>query len=471
MFADSNDTIIACSTGTITDSAIAVLRISGNFSLSNFQPFFSINLDRIKPRVAYFSQLIEEGKIIDEILLTFFPSPNSFNGQNTIELSVHGNQINIQRILSIFVKNKLARHAKEGEFTYRALLNKKLSLSQVEGLDLILNAKSSLVLDSGLQTLHGDIYNDFLDLRNSFLSLKSALEINIDFSDDVGEEESISQLHDAFKNFNSAIIKLNSRKLADRTLLNSPQIVLFGKTNAGKSSLFNQLLGINRAIVSPTHGTTRDFISENLFLDNISFKLIDTAGVRETDCDIEEEGIRRSFNEFASAFFKILVINPEDNTDDIFEKIDLAGVDLFVFTHKDFNQSTELEKVLPSLPEGSSATYISLVGPIEPSFFGPMGAKYDSNNVGPIEPILQMILAKYKNIVKSSAIIVPRHGQVLEEIAQEASRFQQVMIHNFDLGILSSESSIIGTKIQELIGQVAADDVLGHVFANFCIGK
>ncbi len=188
-FLYSDDPIIACSTCSHAHAAMAVIRISGFKSLSQFEEFLpKLKSGPIEPRRVYYAKLVLQGQIIDDLCFTYFEGPKSYNGENILELSIHGNTLNVERILGLFVSHGGCRLAHPGEFTYRALKNKKLTLSQVEGLDLFLNANSGYALDQGLSLLSGNLQQVYQELYDLFLVHKSSLELSIDFSEDIGEE-------------------------------------------------------------------------------------------------------------------------------------------------------------------------------------------------------------------------------------------------------------------------------------------
>lgn len=393
--------IIACSTGTQSNTAIAVIRLSGFKNLSDLQKFFSFNLSKTEARKSHLSNVVFKDKIFDNGLFVFFPEGGSYTGENVLELSVHGNQLNIQRILDLFIQEGGFRSAHPGEFTYRALKNKKLSLSQVEGLDMLLNANSSLMLSQGLDILQGDLHAQYLALYDAFLKLKAAVEISIDFSEDVGVEETQLLFNNSFDKFFKIISSLKTRTEGNVSALLAPEIVLVGQTNAGKSSLFNILLKHDRSIVSNIAGTTRDYVSEVIHIDGTNFKLVDTAGIRESQDVIENIGIDRAMGILSRAFYKILIVNPYETNAEYLKKFSDVDFDFLVVSHSDkadFNERVSLvdfskiktrniAKASFENTQVGSIGPLNLSGPMGPLLqsLGPIGPKSENN--GPIEPV------------------------------------------------------------------------------------
>lgn len=204
--------IIACSSGSNSNVAISVIRISGINSFAVVSKFFSLKGSSVEPRKAYFCKLLDLQKtVIDEVVFTYFNAPHSYNGENILELSVHGNKRNVQKIIKIFIDSGVVRASEPGEFTLRALKNGKLNLSQVEGLDMLLNASSDFALDQGMNLLNGELFESFNDLHDKFVKLKASLELGIDFSEDVGEEQFLSQLNNNFAIFLASVKKTLSK--------------------------------------------------------------------------------------------------------------------------------------------------------------------------------------------------------------------------------------------------------------------
>jgi tRNA modification GTPase len=504
--------IIACSTGTISNTAIAVIRLSGFNSLSSLQPYFSFSLSKAKPRYSHLTNIIFENQIFDNGLMVFFPEGESYTGENVLELSVHGNLLNIQKILDLFISKADFRSAHPGEFTYRALKNKKLSLSQVEGLDMLLNANSSLMLSQGLDILQGELHAQYLRLYDSFLKLKGAVEISIDFSEDIGEKESKILFNNSFNAFMKILESLHTRTQGNISSLLSPEMVLVGQTNAGKSSLFNLLVKHNRSIVSSIAGTTRDYISEVIHIDGTNYNLVDTAGIRDSNDVIENIGIDRAFEILKRAFFKILIINPFETNPAYLEK--LAGVefDFLIISHSDkadflrkiadlnLSKIKVLKVAVASFETGSIGPIdlaifksgpigpklkIGSLGPIGPENIdtGSIGPKFQTGPIepvepisvktsGPIEPVVKNLLAeKFRLETSNSPILLERHRACINSLYLNASELSCKINEIDDAAILSSEINIFSNYLSELIGIVSPDDVLNSIFANFCIGK
>ncbi len=490
----SDETIVAVSTGTSEKSALGIIRISGFEDLDFIKNLFHRKREP-KSHKAYYCRLFDdENDILDEGVFTYFKAPKSFTGENTLEITVHGNPFNLERIVS-FIREKYGfRMAEPGEFSYRALKNNKLNLTQVEGLDVLLNASSAYALNSGLKALNNELHQSYMDLRSSLLELKASVELLIDFSEDVGEEGVLAKINKEFASVKALIDSLHDRTKGELSELLNPTVSLIGPTNAGKSTFFNKLLGKNRAIVSDIHGTTRDYISEYFYLDGQAFRLVDTAGLREGADDIEKVGIERSLEINKSSFFKVLVINPfEDLTDN---KVNGLNVDAVVLTHSDLEGFKErVDSIYSKLPdtyffESGPIGASEKGGPIGPkSESGPMGAKSESGPIGakfmsgpigadteggpigPVSSLEELILSKYQVLTKSNPITIQRHRHVISSIYTELNKIYFDGLNLEDAAILSHHVNLLSGMMDELIGIVSPQEVLDHIFANFCIGK
>lgn len=453
-FLYSDEPIIACSTPQQGNAALAVIRLSGFSSLSDFRSFFSLDITHISPRRVYYTNLLDGDKRVDDICLTYFQGPQSYNGEHILELSVHGNSLNVERILSLFVKSGLCRPAQPGEFTYRALKNKKLTLSQVEGLDLFLNANSGYALDQGLSLLKGSLHDLYEELWQAFLKHKASLELSIDFSEDVGEEAAREHYLSSLKELKTKVEALSRRAAPMGADLLQPEIVIAGLPNAGKSSFFNILLRQERAIVSSIAGTTRDYLSEGLVIEGVRYKLIDTAGIRESQDTIESEGIRRSQKALSQSFFSILLVNPFEATDGLSDLLQYQ-FDFMAFTHSDvagFDEArTQIIKLYPQL--------------------GSIGALSLKSAPDWEQGLFLAVNDKYLQSTKDQPLLLDRHKYLISEAVSIISIYEKLASTEDDVAILSSELNTLGHCISELVGIVSPDQVLNSIFSNFCIGK
>jgi tRNA modification GTPase len=461
----SEGLIITCSTGQSSNTAISVIRLSGFNDINDLIKFFSI--DKFKNRYSHFCKLIFDDIVIDEIIAVYFKSPNSFTGENVLELSVHGNRLNVERIINLFIKHANFKHAIPGEFTYRALKNNKLNLSQVEGLDLLLNANSNFLLEQGFSLLSGSLQDDYLKLQDAYIKHLSSIEMSIDFMEDVGEDNANKLLFDSLSDLEKILKSLMAKVNRQNSNLLKPEIVIFGDPNSGKSSLFNNLLSEDRSIITNIKGTTRDFISEDFRLNDVFYSLIDTAGIRDTEDEVEKHGVNRSLKKIDTAFFRILCINPNDY--DPIKLIDYINLkpDLIIFTHKG---STSLDK---------DKLFNKIIGPIEPKLeSGSIGAEtslLSIDNINFIESdstsISEAISSKFNYLSDKSPIVLERHKDILQNIQNLFIPYTKLLKEESDISIISSEFTSIGNCISELIGIVSPNDVLHNIFDNFCIGK
>jgi tRNA modification GTPase len=495
--------IVACATSLANHAALAIIRFSSVESFSFLNPYFSIAPESLHHGHSKFVKIFIEEKLYDEGIITYYRGPKSYNGENIIELSLHGNTGHVEYFLEHLVSHTPCRMAMGGEFTYRALKNGKLTLSQVEGLDLFLNAAGRDILQHGKDMLFGSLKDCYDKLHRSFLELQASLDILLDFSEDVGFDQGKSLLKKNVEIFTSLIENLVSRTKIEADDLLTPHIALLGETNAGKSTFFNYLLGHKRSIVSETPGTTRDYLTADLVIHRTKYCLVDTAGLRENFTDpVEGEGMLLSRQQWKRAFFRILVIHYHQLINQKEEAWNLAAEkpDLVLVTHLDLATDIEKESLYEQYGEKiDDFVFVGLnfssrkSGPI-----GPEVMHYDDKlqmvdigekNRGPIGPgdlitrvyqeqrrlqdwVFAKIRVKQECLWKKSPIIIERHRVILASIWKEHQQALENHIYDEDdLAIVDHHVKRIGGLLQELIGVVTPEHILKYVFENFCIGK
>ena len=485
-----NKIIIACSSGSQSNSAITIIRISGTNVLNECQKWFSKKLIFIKPKKMYRTKIILDEQCIDDIMFCFFESPKSYTGEEILELYVHGNVLNVRRIIELFCKSDKIRFAKPGEFTYRAIKNKKLSLTQVEGLDLFLNANNGIALKQGLDILQGNLHQKYVSLYNSFKALKSAFELQIDFLEDVGEESANFQLNSALNDFEYKIKDLYEKTLFNKSYLLAPTVVVIGQTNAGKSTFFNNIIGINRSIVSSTKGTTRDYVSDHISIEGNVFQFIDTAGIRNSNDEIEKEGIKRTQHLMENAFFNIMILNPYETDYHELKKLKIDKIDMLIVSHGDYKDCYEkfrkFENILKmkvyftNLNESGPIGPDKVNGPIGPDkVSGPIGPDKVSGPIGPDiknskylkDVLFSKIHGKYLKLSENETLFIERQRICISKTYNKYMKFKELLKNNNDIAISLSELAVLENEISQLIGIIPTEDLLSDIFNNFCIGK
>ena len=448
--------VIACSTGASSGGALAVIRISGFESLKKLSACFSGKIIELEVRKATLVNIVKKDTVLDSAVVTFFKAPHSYTGENLLEISVHGNPLNVKRIMEHLSEVAGLEPALPGEFTFRAYKNGKLTLSQVEGLDILLRGDSPLVLDQGIQLLQGDLHRRYLRLHKTFLDLKGAVELSIDFLEDVGEEAAETMLARSLSSLKEQIEFLYQKSQGDYGSLLSPSVVLWGRTNAGKSSLFNALLDESRSIVSEEEGTTRDFVSEYTSHKDVHYRLVDTAGMRATGSRIEQEGIRRARELLKKAFFKILVINPFDDGEGFFDDGDF---DLVVATHGD--RPLFKVPVFSDIPIVPVSLMPGFAGVEDSEESGSIGAEdsQESGSMGATVPENGPMGAEDSQESGSIGATVPENGPMGAENSQESGSIGATVPENGPMGAEDSQKSgFRGATVPEN-GSVGAEDL------------
>ena len=452
------DTISAISTP-IGEGGLSVIRLSGNSAFDIIEKIFFKDLDRkknikisdIQTHTIHFGYLFDGNNLTDEVLISVFKKPNSFTGENTIEISSHGGVLVTQKILALTLKSG-ARHAEPGEFTKRAFLNKRLDLSQAEAVADLIKAKTDSAHESSLKQLEGSLSSYISTIRQEIIDATSLIELELDFS----EEDLEFVPKDGFKKkINSLIDKLNgiiSSYLSGKIIRDGINLVISGRTNSGKSSLFNQLLKSDRAIVSNISGTTRDYLQENIIMNGILFNLVDTAGIRQSDDVIETEGIKRSFQKIEEADFVLYLIDSSESKDFIKSEIEYfskkfdSKKSLLAYTKNDLNKISD--------------NYISI-------------SIYDDVS---LQELKRKITGKIKEstIEKSSSEIILtnlRHKVCLDNVVNSllmvVSGIDKKMSGEFISVDLRNALSYLG----EITGEVTNEEILNNIFSKFCIGK
>jgi len=461
---DFKDDIVAISTPSGM-GAISIIRVTGDNALKKVEPFFKskkgTKLSNIKSHSLLYGDFVYNDEIIDEVVLSYYAKDKSFTGQETIEISCHGSTYIQKTIIEKLLENKI-RLAKPGEFTMRAFLNGKFDLTQAEAVSDLIYSDSASMHKIALNQMRGGFQNDLKSLREELLHFTSMIELELDFSEEDVEFANKKELVALIERVKLKIQDLKNSFKYGNAIKNGVPVAIAGKPNSGKSSLLNLLLNEDKAIVSDIPGTTRDAIEDTLILDGIKFRFVDTAGLRNTDDEIEAKGIEITKS-----------------------KISKASVLIYLF---DINNSSESE-ILEDLSEFNRDDLSIIL----------VRNKIDLKNESTIkvESILKKCDSKIKEVLEISAI-QKKYVDVIKEKLLDINKLlksEQTIITNlrhFD-SLSNAESSLVEIEkgiqnglsgdllsidlrsaiesIGEITGQITNDEMLGNIFSNFCIGK
>ncbi len=450
------ETIVAQATP-IGRGGIGILRVSGPLATDVAQAVLG---KCPKPRMAdYLPFKDEDGTVLDQGIALFFKAPNSFTGEDVLELQGHGGQVILDLLLNRILKVKGVRIARAGEFSEQAFLNDKLDLAQAEAIADLIDATSEQAARSALKSLQGEFSHKINALVDNVIYLRTYVEAAIDFPD-----EEIDFLADGKieAKLNEIIAQLaNVRREAKQgsILREGMKVVIAGKPNAGKSSLLNALAGREAAIVTDIAGTTRDVLREHIHIDGMPLHIIDTAGLREASDEVEKIGIKRAWNEIEQADHVLLMIDSNESQADHFQQewaeflIKLPkNIPVTVIRNKvDLTGETE------SLVQTDNFTVIRLSA---------------QTKVG--VDLLREHLKKsmgYQSSTEGGFIARRRHLVALETAADHLQR-GHVQLTQFYAGeLLAEELRMVQNALSEITGQFTSDDLLGNIFSSFCIGK
>ena len=448
---DLDDTICAPATAGGV-GAIGVIRVSGNNAIKIVDEVFSgKNLSEQASHTIHFGKIMDATKTLDEVLASVFVSPKSYTGENTIELSCHGSPFIQQQILQLLV-SKGCRMAKPGEFTLRAFLNKKLDLSQAEAVADLIASNSEETHRTAMMQMRGGFSQQIADMRERLINFASLIELELDFGEEDVEFASRHDLNAFVTKIQTLIDALIESFKYGNVLRNGIPTVIAGKPNAGKSTLLNALINDERAIVSDIAGTTRDTIEEAFIIEGITFRLIDTAGIRAHTADIIEGlGIERTYEKIKQASIIIYVFDANTTSEEALknELSSFDGINAIVIPVA--NKSDLLQ---------STSTHKNAIA---------LSAK-DKLGMDILKQRLSEIVKKDE--VKNDIIITNlRHYEALQHASNALQEVQKGIDTKISGELLAFDIRKALFHLGEITGEVTTDDLLANIFSKFCIGK
>lgn len=460
----NNDTICALATANGV-GALGIIRVSGDEALAVVQKSFpGKNLSKQKSHTIHYGYFMDGEEAIDEVMLSIFLAPKSFTTENSVEIAFHGSPHIGKRILETLIKNG-ARMAKAGEFTLRAFINGRIDLSQAEAIADVIASENEASRKVAINQLKGGITNEISFLRTDLLNFVSLIELELDFAEEDVEFADRSALVELL---NKIEIKLNSLIESfqyGNAIKNGTAVAIIGKPNAGKSTLLNALLKEERAIVSNIAGTTRDTIEEVLHIKGHAFRLIDTAGLRETMDEIEAIGVKKAKEKVENA--NILVYLADAATEDFSEDIEMIQS----------LQRDDLKLIVcaTKIDEVSPATYEK----VEDVFKNAISQEFDFIKISAVEnqniQDLKNELSSYVEQLKASennvVITNQRHFEALQKSLEAVQNVKEAITFQISTELLAYELRNALEHLGEISGEVTNDEVLGNIFSKFCIGK
>jgi tRNA modification GTPase len=467
-----NDSIVALATPSGA-GAIAIIRISGEDAItignSVFQSIKGKDLTKQKSHTLHLGHVMDNQKTLDEVLVSIFKGPHSYTGENTIEISCHGSTYIQQQIIQLLLR-KGCRMANPGEFTLRAFLNGKLDLSQAEAVADLISSDNEASHQIAMQQMRGGFSNEIAKLREELLNFASLIELELDFAEEDVEFADRTQFHELLNRIEFVLKRLIDSFAVGNVIKNGIPVAIVGEPNVGKSTLLNALLNEERAIVSHIAGTTRDTIEDELVIGGIGFRFIDTAGIRETEDVVESIGIRKTF-----------------------EKIEQAQVVLYLVDGSRLSVDGKLETLLLEVgktrnqfPQKPILVIINKKDLISPENISIIDKKLTTNNqqlttiyisakenIGVDELKNQLLSFVNTGALRNNETIVTntRHYDSLLKALDEIQKVKYGLETNLSSDLMAIDIKEALYHFGMITGQVTNDELLGNIFANFCIGK
>ncbi|WP_457616012.1 tRNA uridine-5-carboxymethylaminomethyl(34) synthesis GTPase MnmE [Lutibacter sp.] len=455
----SNDTIIALATPSGM-GAVAIIRLSGEKAIEIVNTHFDKkDLTKVPSHSIHLGNIIDGNRIIDEVLVSVFKNPRSYTGENVVEINCHGSVYIQQEIMQLFLKNGV-RHASAGEFTLRAFLNGKMDLSQAEAVADLIASTSSAAHKVALQQMRGGFSTEIAKLREQLLNFASLIELELDFSEEDVEFADRTAFKNLIEQISTVLKKLIDSFALGNVLKNGIPVAIIGEPNVGKSTLLNTLLNEEKAIVSEIAGTTRDAIEDQININGVTYRFIDTAGIRKTKDLVESIGIKKTF-----------------------EKIDQAQLIIYLFdaTSTKIKQvHSEIQNITAKYPNKklvALANKADLISEVEIAHITeeiPEVIIVSAKQKEGIDKLTQTLI----NLVNTGALsnnetIVSnsRHFEALHNALHAIKDVQKGIEANISTDLFAIDVRQALFYLGEITGEVTTEDLLGNIFANFCIGK
>ena len=449
------DTI--CALATAPGGALGIIRISGPKTLEILSHVFSKDLSSAKPNTIHYGHIKDGTEIIDEVMVSIFRAPHSYTGEDSAEISCHGSRYILNKVLELLIQNG-CRMAQPGEYTQRAFLNGKMDLSQAEAVADLIASGNKATHQIAMSQLRGNFSSELSRLREQLLKLTSLLELELDFSDHEDLEfADRNELLDIANKINNRITHLARSFETGQALKNGIPVAIVGRTNVGKSTLLNRLLRDDRAIVSSVHGTTRDTVEDVIDIQGVTFRFIDTAGIRQTTDEVEQIGISRTYAAIQKARIVLWLIDAEPTSEDIQDMQNRCkDKSLIIIQNKIDEQDTpQLSNLKPQLSNllRISAKQGTNLDQLEQAIF-------ESANIPELSE---------QGIIVTSA----RQYHSLLSAQENLSRVLSSLESGLSGDLVSEDLKLVLDDLANITGQgrILTNEILENIFTHFCVGK
>ncbi len=471
MYIRNEDTI--CAPATVPGTgAISVIRVSGPDALKVADKLVSCRKGNISEAKGYSMKfgLVKDsnGAVVDEVLVSVFKAPHSYTGENSVEISCHASSYIVSTLMDLLYAAGV-RAAEPGEFTQRAFLNGKMDLAQAEAVADVIASQNAAAHRIAFKQMKGGFSNELRGMRGELLEIVSLMELELDFSEEDVEFADRSRLDQLLSDVLAHISRLIDSFRLGNAIKNGVPVAIAGATNTGKSTLLNTLLGEDRAIVSDIHGTTRDTIEETLNIDGVLFRFIDTAGLRETTETVEQIGIERTFKKISEASIILGMIDltrdfesTSETIRDIISKVDFSCQKLVILLNKtditEVNKNVHITNFIVSELENKEVKTI------------PISAKTGTG----IQELRSTLADSQRDLLGDSdttLVTNQRHAQALKDAHTSLLRVREGLAAGLPTDLAAQDIREALYHLGSIIGEISTDEVLGNIFANFCIGK
>ena len=444
--------------------AIAVIRVSGPDAIALCSPLFKSvkegkSLLNQKTHTIHLGTIMDGTQLVDEVLVSVFKGPNSYTGENIVEISCHGSNYIQQQILQLLIKNG-CRTAEPGEFTFRAFMNGKMDLSQAEAVADLISSSNEKSHDLALSQMRGGFSSEIQALRKELIKFASLIELELDFSSEDVEFADRKELDGLLNKLKMVLRKLVDSFALGNVLKNGIPVAIVGEPNVGKSTLLNALLNEDRAIVSEIAGTTRDTIEDELVIDGMSFRFIDTAGIRETNDTIESIGIEKTFDKIKQSKVVLYLFDASTANSEM--------VHAEILKLEEHTNGKQLIAVANKVDKGYLPSIESSFGDLPNVLF--ISAKHKNN----VERLKELLTEKVKQgLLNNDDVIISnsRHFEALTKALEHVVLVQEGLGIGVSGDLLAMDIRQSLHHLGEVTGEITTDDLLDSIFRDFCIGK